>query len=113
MNLTTNYLGLTLSNPLVASAGPIQRTITGIQHLADAGVGAIVLPSLFEEQVRREAELDARLAESGTGRFAGSLSYLPAIDGGAGPRRYLELLSRATATVSVPIIASLNGVKLG
>ena len=113
MNLTTNYLGLTLSNPLVASAGPIQRTITGIQHLADAGVGAIVLPSLFEEQVRREAELDARLAESGSESFAESLSYLPAIDGEAGPRRYLDLLSRATATVSVPIIASLNGVTPG
>ncbi len=113
MNLTTNYLGLTLSNPLVASAGPVQRTITGIQHLADAGVGAIVLPSLFEEQVRREAELDARLAETGAESFAESLSYLPATDGEAGPRRYLDLLGRATATVDIPVIASLNGVTAG
>jgi dihydroorotate dehydrogenase (fumarate) len=113
MNLTTNYLGLTLSNPLVASAGPLSRTISGIQHLADAGVGAIVLPSLFEEQVRREAEQDARLAETGTDSFAESLSYLPPAEGEAGPRRYLDLLGRATATVSVPVIASLNGVTAG
>jgi dihydroorotate dehydrogenase (fumarate) len=113
MNLTTNYLGLTLSNPLVASAGPLSRTISGIQHLADAGVGAIVLPSLFEEQVRREAELDARLAETGTESFAESLSYLPAPDGAGGPRRYLDLLGRAATTVSVPVIASLNGVTAG
>ena len=55
MNLTTTYLGLTLDNPLVASAGPLSRTVDGVRHLADAGVGAIVLPSLFEEQVQREA----------------------------------------------------------
>lgn len=113
MNLTTNYLGLTLNNPLVASAGPLARTVTGIQHLADAGVGAIVLPSLFEEEVQREAERDARLAEMGTESFAESLSYLPAADGEPGPRRYLDLLRRATATVSVPVIASLNGVTAG
>ncbi|HUZ38683.1 MAG TPA: dihydroorotate dehydrogenase-like protein [Streptosporangiaceae bacterium] len=113
MNLTTKYLGLTLNNPLVASAGPLSHTITGVQHLADAGVGAIVLPSLFEEEVRREAELDARLVETGADSFAESLSYLPATDGEAGPRRYLDLLGRAAATVSVPVIASLNGATAG
>jgi dihydroorotate dehydrogenase (fumarate) len=113
MNLTTNYLGLTLNNPVVASASPLSRTISGIQHLADAGVGAIVLPSLFEEQVRREAERDAQLTETGTDSFAESLSYLPPSDGEAGPRRYLDLLRRATATVTVPVIASLNGVTAG
>ena len=102
MDLTTNYLGLTLKNPLVASAGPIARTVQGVQHLADAGVGAIVLPSLFEEQVRREAERDARLAETGTESFAESLSYLPTTEGEAGPRRYLDLLGRATAAVERP-----------
>jgi dihydroorotate dehydrogenase (fumarate) len=113
MNLTTNYLGLTLRNPLVASASPLSQTITGVQHLADAGVGAIVLPSLFEEQVRREAELDARLSESGAESFAESLTYLPATDGEAGPRRYLDLLGRAVDAVDVPVIASLNGVTAG
>jgi len=114
MNLTTTYLGLTLDNPLVASAGPLSRTVDGVRHLADAGVGAIVLPSLFEEQVRREAERDAQLAEAGAESFAESLSYLPeTIDGEAGPRRYLDLLSRATAAVGVPVIGSLNGVTAG
>jgi dihydroorotate dehydrogenase (fumarate) len=113
MDLTTNYLGLTLKTPLVASAGPIARTLQGVQHLADAGVGAIVLPSLFEEQVRREAERDARLTEAGAESFAESLSYLPTTEGEAGPRRYLDLLGRAADTVDIPVIASLNGVTAG
>ena len=113
MDLTTKYLGLTLRSPLVASAGPIARTVQGVEHLADAGVGAIVLPSLFEEQVRREAERDARLAEAGTESFAESLSYLPGRGGEDGPRRYLDLLGRAIGAVDVPVIASLNGVTAG
>jgi dihydroorotate dehydrogenase (fumarate) len=113
MDLTTKYLGLTLRSPLVASAGPIARTVQGVEHLADAGVGAIVLPSLFEEQVRREAERDARLAEAGTESLAGSLSYLPGAGGEGGPRRYLDLLGRAIGAVDVPVIASLNGVTAG
>ncbi|HYA53718.1 MAG TPA: dihydroorotate dehydrogenase-like protein, partial [Streptosporangiaceae bacterium] len=100
-------------SPLVASAGPIARTVQGVEHLADAGVGAIVLPSLFEEQVRREAERDAQLAEAGAESFAESLSYLPDTGGQAGPRRYLDLLSRAAAMVDIPVIASLNGVTAG
>jgi dihydroorotate dehydrogenase (fumarate) len=113
MDLTTKYLGLTLRSPLVASAGPIARTVQGVEHLADAGVGAIVLPSLFEEQVRREAERDARLAEAGTESLAESLSYLPGAGGEGGPRRYLDLLGRAIGAVDVPVIASLNGVTAG
>ena len=76
MNLTTTYLGLTLDNPLVASAGPLSRTVDGVRQLADAGVGAIVLPSLFEEQVQREADPDARPAGTGAESFAESLSDL-------------------------------------
>ena len=113
MNLTTTYLGLTLDNPLVASAGPLSRTVDGVRQLADAGVAAVVLPSLFEEQVRREAERDAQLAEAGAESFAESLSYLPDTGGEGGPRRYLDLVSRATATVGIPVIASLNGVTAG
>jgi dihydroorotate dehydrogenase (fumarate) len=113
MDLTTKYLGLTLRSPLVASAGPIARTVQGVEHLADAWVGAIVLPSLFEEQVRREAERDARLAEAGTESLAESLSYLPGAGGEGGPRRYLDLLGRAIGAVDVPVIASLNGVTAG
>ena len=113
MNLTTTYLGLTLANPLVASAGPLSRTVDGVRRLADAGVAAIVLPSLFEEQVRREAERDARPAEAGAESFAESFSYLPDSGGEAGPRRYLDLVSRATAAAGIPVIASLNGVTAG
>jgi len=111
MELATTYLGLRLRNPLIASASPLSRTVGGVQRLADAGVGAVVLPSLFEEQLRREAEQDALLADAGTDSFAESLSYLPSTAGDeVGSRRYLSLLRRAVAAVDVPVIASLNGV---
>ena len=113
MDLTTTYMGLTLRNPLVASASPLAKTADGVARLADAGVGAIVLPSLFEEQLRLEAEQDARLADAGTESFAESLSYLPEASGQAGSRRYLSLVERAAAAVDVPVIASLNGVTMG
>jgi dihydroorotate dehydrogenase (fumarate) len=114
MDLSTRYLGLALRNPLVASASPISNTLDGVRRLADAGVGAVVLFSLFEEQVRREAEQNARLADAGTDSFAESLSYFPAgADSDAGPRRYLSLLERATAAVDIPVIGSLNGVTPG
>lgn len=111
MDLATDYLGLRLRNPLVASASPLSHSVAGVQRLADAGIGAVVLPSLFEEQLRREADRDARLADAGTDSFAESLTYLPpaaAIE--VGSRQYLRLLSRAVAAVDVPVIASLNGV---
>jgi dihydroorotate dehydrogenase (fumarate) len=114
MDLTTTYLGLALRNPLVASSSPLSQTVEGVQRLADAGAGAVVLPSLFEEQLRREAERDARLTEAGTDSFAESLSYLPTgPNTDVGSRRYLSLLQRATAAVDIPVIASLNGVTVG
>ncbi len=113
MDLATEYLGLRLRTPLIASASPLAQTVAGVRRLAAAGVGAVVLPSLFEEQVRREAEQDAWLAEAGSESFAESLSYLPATDGEAAPRHYLSLLERAVAAAGVPVIASLNGVTPG
>jgi len=114
MDLSTRYLGLALRNPLVASASPISNTLDGVRRLADAGVGAVVIFSLFEEQLRDEAEQNARLADAGTDSFAESLSYFPAgADSDAGPRRYLSLLERATAAVDIPVIGSLNGVTPG
>ncbi len=114
MELSTRYLGLTLRNPLVASASPLSNTLHGVRRLADAGVGAIVLYSLFEEQLRQEAEQNARLADAGTDSFAESLSYFPAgATDDAGPRQYLDLLERAAAAVDVPVIGSLNGVTPG
>ena len=114
MDLSTRYLGLALRNPLVASASPISSTLDGIKRLADGEVGAIVLFSLFEEQLRRDAEQNARLSDAGTDSFAESLSYFPAGAGSdPGPRRYLSLLERAVAAVDVPVIGSLNGVTPG
>jgi dihydroorotate dehydrogenase (fumarate) len=114
MDLSTRYLGLQLRNPLVASASPLSNTVDGVRRLADAGVGAVVLFSLFEEQLRREAAQNAALADAGTESFAESLSYFPpAADADPGPRRYLNLLERAVAAVDVPVIASLNGSTTG
>ncbi len=111
MELATDYMGLALRNPVVASASPLSKTVDGVRRLADAGVGAVVLYSLFEEQLQREAQLNTRLAEAGTESFAESLSYLPPeAEGEPGPRRYLSLLERAASAVDVPVIASLNGV---
>jgi dihydroorotate dehydrogenase (fumarate) len=111
MELATNYMGLELRNPLVASASPLSHTVDGVRRLAGAGVGAIVLHSLFEEQLREEAELNGRLADAGSESFAESLSYFPsAADQDNGPRRHLDLVQRAAADVDVPVIASLNGV---
>ena len=114
MDISTRYLGLELRNPLVASASPLASTADGVKRLAGAGVAAVVLPSLFEEELRRQAAQDAALAQAGTESFAESLSYFP--EGAAaepGPRQYLSLLERTAAAVDVPVIASLNGVTTG
>jgi dihydroorotate dehydrogenase (fumarate) len=114
MELATDYMGLALRNPLVASASPLSKTVEGVQRLADAGVGAVVLPSLFEEQLRREAELNERALGAGADSFAESLTYFPAaVEVEPGPRRYLSLLERAAAAAEVPVIASLNGTSPG
>lgn len=111
MDLSTDYMGLPLRNPLVASASPLSQTVEGVRRLADAGVGAVVLYSLFEEQLRREAAENARLVDAQTESFAESLSYFPAAaEVEAGPRAYLSLLERAAAAVEIPVIGSLNGV---
>jgi len=111
MNLETGYMGLQLRNPLVASASPLSYTLDGIRRLGEAGVGAIVLFSLFEEQLREEEAERARLVEGPAESFAEALDYVPAVvKDDAGPGRYLSLLERAAAAVDVPVIASLNGV---
>jgi dihydroorotate dehydrogenase (fumarate) len=109
--LATTYMGLRLRNPLVASASPLSQTADGVRRLADAGVGAIVLYSLVEEQLRREQLAFAELAEAGTEVFAESLTYMPqSADGPGTLRGYLSLLERAGSAVDVPLIASLNGL---
>ncbi len=111
MELATSYMGLQLRNPLVASPSPLSYTVDGVRRLADGGVGAIVLFSLFEEQLREEALGNAELIDSTADSFAEALDYAPTIVGDdVGPRSYLSLLARAVAAVDVPVIASLNGV---
>jgi dihydroorotate dehydrogenase (fumarate) len=113
MNLAASYLGLDLPNPLVASAGPMTQTADRVKRLAEAGVGAIVLPSLFEEQIRAEADRDERLAEVGIDSFGEATSYLPDPGASIWPRQYLSLIERAVAAAGVPVIASLNGSTAG
>ena len=115
MDLTTDYLGLRLRNPLVASAGPLSQTVDGVRGLADAGIGAVVMYSLFEEQVRQQAARDAELADLHEESFAEALSYFPAAET-AEPGvadRYVALIERAASAVEVPVIASINGANLG
>ena len=114
IDLSTIYLGLRLHTPLVASASPLSQEIDGIRRLEDAGASAVVLYSLFEEQLRQESfELQHHLA-AGTDSFAEAASFFPQPDEfRLGPEGYLKHIERAKRAVSVPIIASLNGTTVG
>jgi dihydroorotate dehydrogenase (fumarate) len=108
--LATTYMGLRLRNPLVASPSPLSYTFDGVQRLADGGVGAIVLYSLFEEQLRERQAQIAELVDGPAESFPEALDYVPAVaKEDPGPGAYLKLLERAAATIEVPVIASLNG----
>jgi len=108
--LATTYLGLPLKHPVVASAGPLSHTLDGIRRLEDAGAAAIVLFSLFEEQIRLENAATEHLIGVGAESFPEALDYFPAIeDYEVGPEPYLELIRRAREAAEIPIIASLNG----
>jgi dihydroorotate dehydrogenase (fumarate) len=111
MDLTTTYMGLSLKHPIVASASPLSETLAGMKRLEDGGVSAIVMFSLFEEQIRHENEAFSHLMESGTLSFAESLSYFPEVDAyDRGPDSYLELVRAAAEDLEIPVIASLNCV---
>ena len=114
MDLSTTYMGLKLKNPLVPSAGPLTADADSIARLGEQGAAAIVLHSVFEEQIRHdEAELD-HFTTQGTESFAESLTYFPqAQEYRHGPDEYLELIRKAKQAVDVPVIASLNGVTAG
>jgi dihydroorotate dehydrogenase (fumarate) len=114
IDLSTKYLGLKLSSPLVVSASPLSRDIDGIRHLEDTGASAVVLYSLFEEQLRQE-EIDLQYhLSAGTESFAESITYLPQpSEFHTGPEGYLNHIRKAKASVSIPIIASPNGSTLG
>ena len=111
MDLTTTYMGLELKHPIVASAGPLSSTLDGIKRLEEGGAAAVVLFSLFEEQIRHENESFDYLYEQGAERFPESLSYFPEVeDYHIGPEGYLSLISSAAEETDVPIIGSLNGI---
>jgi dihydroorotate dehydrogenase (fumarate) len=113
-DLKTTYLGLHLKNPLVASASPLSKKVANARRLEDAGAAAIVMYSLFEEQITHEShELDHYL-ERGTHSYAESLSYFPDLDTyNMGPEPYLEHLYKVKQAVDIPVIGSLNGISAG
>ncbi len=115
MDLTTSYLGLALRNPLVASASPLSSSVQRVRQLADAGIGAVVLHSLFEEQVREEDLRDLLLHEAHEASLGEARSYFPSLptDARGGAHRYLDLVERAVRAVDVPVIASLNASTTG
>jgi len=113
-DLTTDYMGLRLRSPLVASSCPITAELGSLRQLEDAGAAAAVLPSLFEEQIAFEGMEIDRLLETGAGSFGEATTYFPELDTyNTGPDQYLELIAKAKEVLDIPIIASLNGVSSG
>lgn len=115
MDLTTTYLGLQLKNPIVPSASPLSRDLANIRRMEDAGAAAVVLYSLFEEEINLESHTLDRYLSEGTESFAEALSYFPEAPAyrAIGPDAYLEHIFRAKQAVEIPIVASLNGVSSG
>ena len=114
MDLRTNYLGLELSHPLMPGASPLVDDLDTVRRLEDAGASAIVMHSLFEEQITREQLLTHRAIDHTSECFAEAMSFLPvASDFRLGPDEYLDQLRRIKEAVSVPVIASLNGTTVG
>ncbi|HKY44339.1 MAG TPA: dihydroorotate dehydrogenase-like protein, partial [Pyrinomonadaceae bacterium] len=114
MNLTTNYLGLVLKNPIVASSSPLSHTIDSIRRLEDAGAAAVVMYSLFEEQIGFDSYYIDHHLTQGIDSYAESISYFPDMQSyNVGPDEYLNLIRRARETVDIPIIGSLNGASVG
>ena len=114
IDLGTHYLGLKLKNPLVASAGPLTEEVANIRRMEDAGVAAVVLPSLFEEQIALESEELDRAISAGEELTAEGFSHFPdMIDYNRGPEQYLNHIRKSKEAVRIPVIASLNGVSRG
>lgn len=114
MDLTTKYLGLELKNPLVAGASPLSREVGTVRELEDAGIAAVVMYSLFEEQIEQDAVLHDHYLEFGAESFAEAVSYIPEQTGfPRGPDEYLEHVAAIKAACDIPVIASLNGTSEG
>ena len=114
MNLSTNYLGMNLKNPIVASSSPLSHTVDSIRRLEDAGAAAVVMYSLFEEQIGFDSYyIDYHLTQ-GIDSYAESISYFPDMQSyNVGPDEYMNLIRRAREAVDIPIIGSLNGASVG
>lgn len=114
MNLTTKYLNMVLKNPIVASSSPLSHNIDSIRRLEDAGAAAVVMYSLFEEQIGFDSYyIDYHLTQ-GIDSYAESISYFPDMQSyNVGPDGYLNLIRRAKEAVNIPVIGSLNGASVG
>ncbi len=114
MDLSTAYLGLDLKNPIVPSASPLSETVDNIRRMEDAGAAAVVMHSLFEEQITNESHRLNHYLDYGSESFAEALNYFPeAGDYHVGPEAYLEKIRLAKEAVAIPIIGSLNGISPG
>ena len=114
VDLSTTYLGLQLKNPIVASASPLSKKVDSVKRLEDAGAAAVVMYSLFEEQIVHESQALDHFLNSGTESFAEALTYFPDLENyNVGPVEYLDLIAKLKQAVSIPVIASLNGVTTG
>lgn len=114
MDLSTRYLGFTLPHPLVPSASPLTEDLDSLKRLEDAGASMVVLRSLFEEQIVHETQALEHFHEFGTDSYAESLTYFPAREKlHRGIEKYLDLVRKAKAALSIPVVASLNGADLG
>ncbi|PIE19312.1 MAG: hypothetical protein CSA64_05250, partial [Arachnia propionica] len=114
-DLATQYLGLDLRSPIVASAGPLQQKVDGIRQLAEAGAGAIVMYSLFEEQLRQEQARMDELEELYADSFSESMTWFPTVpsnDSGT-TVKYLSLLEQGASAIDIPLIGSINGATSG
>lgn len=114
IDLTTTYMGLDLKHPIVASASPLSMSLDGIKQMEDANAAAIVMYSLYEEQIEGESHLLDHYLTYGVNSFAEALDYFPEMDSfNVGPEQYLNLIRQAKEAVDIPIIGSLNGVSTG
>jgi len=114
MDLTTTYMGMTLKNPIVPSGSPLSEKVDSIRQMEDAGAAAVVLHSLFEEQITAENHHLDHFLNFGTDTFSEAMSYFPEMDNyNVGPDEYLNLVRQAKEAVDIPVIGSLNGVSTG
>ena len=111
MNLATRYMGLDLKSPLLVSSNPLTEKLDNIRQMEDYGAGAVVMFSLFEEQIRQENAMFDYLTETHADSFAEALNYFPPLESyRVGTSHYLELIRKASEAVDIPIIGSLNGI---